>query len=180
MELDCQSYCHGGQADAGIVADLGQGFQRHVTTLQVTLVALLDLEHPDQAANSRLIGEDADHVGQSRDLAIEAFQRIDNVDPGPTLLRKSYVGQPIVLEVIHQSSDLRDALTNQIRHGLPLIMSRLLSLLREDGGDLGRAQPLGEALNRPLCAALRTGDQSATIEVAPHAAVGNEIFAFAF
>jgi len=90
------------------------------------------------------------------------------------------VGQPIVLEVIHQSSDLRDALTNQIRHGLPLFMSRLLSLLREDGNDLGRAQPLGEGLNPPLCAALHTDDHSATIEVAPHAAVGNETFVVAF
>ncbi|MBL8420980.1 MAG: hypothetical protein JNK92_10120 [Dechloromonas sp.] len=92
------------------------------------------------------------------------------------------MGQPIVLEIIHQSSDLRDALTNPIRHGLPLIMSRLLSLLREDGGDLdlGRAQPLGKALNSPLDAALRTDDQSTTIELARHAVVGKEVFAVAF
>lgn len=57
------------------------------------------------------------------------------------------------------------------------VMSRLPSLLREDGGDLGRAQPPGKAPKPPVRrTALRTDDQSTTIELARHAVVGKEFF----
>ena len=59
-------------------------------------------------------------------------------------------------------------------------MSRLFGLLHKDGGDHGRAQPFGEALNLPLYTVLRTNDQSATIEFARYAVIGKEIFVVAF
>ena len=48
--LDCRSDCHGGKADAGIVGDLGKGFQRHPTTLQGPLVVLCQQKPLDQPA----------------------------------------------------------------------------------------------------------------------------------
>ena len=123
--LACQSDCHGGQADGGIVADLGQGFQRHVTTLQGPLVVLLEQQGADQAIDSRFIGEDADDVGTAFDLTVEALQRIGAGDLPPVLLRKAHVRQHIVLGVIHQPGDLREALPKLIGHRSPLIMSGL-------------------------------------------------------
>ena len=63
---------HGGEADVGIVADLGQGFQRHVTTLHGPLVVLFKQESADQAVDGGFIGKDADDVSASLDLSISA------------------------------------------------------------------------------------------------------------
>ena len=42
------------------LAHLGQGFQRHVTTLQHQLIILLKQEFANQTVEGRLVGEDAD------------------------------------------------------------------------------------------------------------------------
>ena len=95
MWLDCRSDCHGGEVDAGIVADLGQGFQRPSTW---------------QMGSS--LGNTA---STSVRLLISPLKRSSGLVLwilGPTPLRKLHVGQDIVLEVIHRSSDLLEALTN--------------------------------------------------------------------
>jgi hypothetical protein len=37
---------------------------------------LLDAEHPGEADQCRVVGEDADDVGAAADLAVEALERI--------------------------------------------------------------------------------------------------------
>ena len=44
------------------MADLGQGFQCHVSSADGPLVVLLEQDGTDQAGNGGLVGEDADDV----------------------------------------------------------------------------------------------------------------------
>jgi hypothetical protein len=41
-------------------------------------VVLLDAEHPGEADQAAIVGEDTDDVGAPADLAVEALERIGN------------------------------------------------------------------------------------------------------
>ncbi len=70
------SGCDGWQADGGIIAQRCDGFQAHVArALHRPLIVLFKQKCPDQSNDGGLVGEDADHVAASLDLAIEAFER---------------------------------------------------------------------------------------------------------
>ena len=49
---------------------------RQVAAADEPLVVLLDAEHPCQADQGRVVGEDADHVGAAADLLVEALERV--------------------------------------------------------------------------------------------------------
>jgi len=71
------SGCQGRQADDGIIAERGDGFQGHVTgSLDGPFVVLFEQDGADQSNQGVLIGEDADHVGTAFHLLVEALQRI--------------------------------------------------------------------------------------------------------
>ena len=70
------SGCQGWQADGGIIAQRGDGFQAHVPcALDGPFVVLLQQQGTDQADHRLFVGEDPDHVAAALDLAIEAFER---------------------------------------------------------------------------------------------------------
>ena len=82
-----RSACHGGQADEGIIAQRGDGFQRHVAgALDGPFVVLFEQEGADEADDGVLVGEDADDVGAPLDLAVEALDRVGRVQLGAVLL----------------------------------------------------------------------------------------------
>ena len=68
---DCQRHCIR-------MADLGQGFQGHVSAADGPLVVLLGEDGADQADDGVLVGNDADDVGL--DLLVEPLQGIGRVD----------------------------------------------------------------------------------------------------
>jgi hypothetical protein len=69
-----QSGCHGGQADNGIIAQWGDGFQCHVAgALHCPFVVLFEQDGADEAGDGVFIGEDANDVGAALDLAVEAL-----------------------------------------------------------------------------------------------------------
>ena len=71
------SVCHGGQADDGIIAQGRDSFQRHVAcSLHSPLIVLFEQDCADQTDDGVLVGEDADDVGASLDLAVEPFERV--------------------------------------------------------------------------------------------------------
>jgi hypothetical protein len=49
---------------------------REVAPADEPLVFLLDAEHPGQADQALVVGEDADDVGAPADLFVEALQRV--------------------------------------------------------------------------------------------------------
>src|SRR6185295_3056192 len=70
------SGCDGWQADGGIIAPRRDGFQAHVAcALHGPLIILFEQQRPDETNDGSLVGEDADHVAATLDLAVEAFER---------------------------------------------------------------------------------------------------------
>ncbi len=55
------------------MADLGQGFQCHVSAADGPLVVLLEQDGADQADDGGLVGKDADNVGAAFDFLVEAY-----------------------------------------------------------------------------------------------------------
>jgi hypothetical protein len=61
---------HGGQADDGIIAQRCDGFQHHLArALHSPFIVLLEQDCADQTGDGGLVGEDADDVCGSLDLA---------------------------------------------------------------------------------------------------------------
>lgn len=78
-------------------------FQCHVAaSLDCSFVVLLEQERSDEAGDGVLVGEDADHVGASLDLAVQAFERIGRMQLGAMPGRERHIGQHILLGGIHE------------------------------------------------------------------------------
>ena len=59
-----------------ILADGGEGFQRHVTSCDRPFIVLLQHQRANETPDRRLVGKDADHIGTALDLFVEALKRI--------------------------------------------------------------------------------------------------------
>src|SRR5665809_109665 len=51
-------------------------------------VVLFDAEHPGEADQRGVVGEDADDVGAAADLAVDALERVGAAQLGPVLARE--------------------------------------------------------------------------------------------
>lgn len=70
---------HGRETDEGIFAHRRDCFQCHVSgALDGPLIVLLKQDGADEPSNRGFVGEDADNLGASFDLAVEAFERVRN------------------------------------------------------------------------------------------------------
>jgi len=99
---------HGGQADNTIIAERGDGFQCHIAgALDGPFVVLLQQNGSHQAEDGLFIGEDADDIGASFDLAIEAFQAAGGMQLGPVRGGEDHVGQHIGLGLVHRCGQFR-------------------------------------------------------------------------
>jgi hypothetical protein len=64
-------------------------------------VVLLDAEHPGQADQALVVGEDPDDVGAPADLLVEAFQRVCGTQLGSVLGGQRVEGQQVFLGAGH-------------------------------------------------------------------------------
>ena len=102
------SDCQCGQDDDGIIADGGDGFQRHVAgALHGPFVVLLHQDGADETDDGVVVGEDVDDVGAALDLAVESFDRIGRADLGPMLLWEVHEGENVDLGFIEQGGEFR-------------------------------------------------------------------------
>ena len=68
---------HCGQFDDRIIAQSGDGFQRHVPgSLDGPFVVLFEEDGADQPNNGLVVGKDAHDLGSALDLAVEAFESV--------------------------------------------------------------------------------------------------------
>ena len=90
------SGCDGWQTDGGIIAQRRDGFQAHVArALHGPLIILFEQQGTDESDDGSLVGEDADNVAATLDLAVEAFERVGAVDLGAVRCGEVHVGQDI-------------------------------------------------------------------------------------
>ena len=88
--MAARSGCHGRQSDDGSIAQRSDGFQAHVAgALDRPFVILLQQQRTDQAGDGGFVGEYADDLAASLDLAIESFERVGAVQLGAMLGREA-------------------------------------------------------------------------------------------
>jgi len=84
--MSCGHCC---QLDEGIIAQVRDGFQRHVSAaLNRPFIVLFEQNGTDETAYGLFVGEDSNHISASFDLAVEAFDRVCAVELGSMFLGK--------------------------------------------------------------------------------------------
>lgn len=107
-----------------IIAELGEFFQGHVArTAGCPFVVLLQEHGAHETHDCRFVGEDRDHVGAALDLAVQAFERVRRVQLRPVLFREGEVGERVVLGLVHDLTELREALAQTIGDRAPFGLS---------------------------------------------------------
>jgi len=102
---ECRAGLQGGdfrRVHGGILADGGDGFQRHVTTSDRPFVVLLQHQRSDKTSDGGLIRKDTYDIGAALDLFVEALKRIGRMDLPLVGLRESLVRQYVVFGAQHQ------------------------------------------------------------------------------
>src|ERR1700677_3192177 len=137
---------HGWQPDDEIIAHVSDSFQGHVSAaLNRPFVVLFEQKGADETAYGLLVGEDANHISASLDLAVEAFDRICAVKLGSMFLGEAHVGQDVVFGLVHDGSEFGHLGADLIGNGAPLSAGGLRRFLGEGGANEGR-----ETTRRPL------------------------------
>ena len=72
-------------------------------------VVLLDAEHPGEADQAAVVGEDAHDVGAPADLAVEALEWVGGAQLAPVRARECVEGEDVGLGVLEQGRDLGQA-----------------------------------------------------------------------
>ena len=122
----------------GIIAQRGDGFQRHVSgALHGPFVVLFKEDRADQAGDGGFVREDADDLGAPFDFAVQAFDGICGVELGPVRRRKGHIGENIGLGVIHEGGELGQFGPQLIGDLAPLLAGRQGVVLSEGCGDEG-------------------------------------------
>jgi len=103
------SAAHGGQLDEGIVAQRCDGFQGPVAgALYRPLIVLLQQDGTDEPNDGLVVGEDADDLGATLDLAVDTLDRIRRVQFRAVRRREAHIGEHVALSLIHQLGELLD------------------------------------------------------------------------
>ena len=80
-------------------------------------VVLLDAQHPGEADQALIVGEDPDDVGAPADLAVEALERVGRSELAPMRGWERVEGQDVWLGVLEHASDLGQPAV-EVRDGL--------------------------------------------------------------
>ena len=108
-------------------------FQAHVSAaLNRLFIVLFEQQCADEARDGAYIGEDADDVGASLDLAVETLERIDGVDFRSMIFRESHEGEHVSLGLVHERGELWH-LGTQLIGDLPPLRSRRLGIVLDEG-----------------------------------------------
>lgn len=95
------------QADERIITHRGDGFQCYVAgSLNNPLIILLKQQCTDEPDDGVVVGEDANDISASLDLAIETLNGVGAVQLGPMLLWEGHVSQHILLGIVHEVCEL--------------------------------------------------------------------------
>ena len=87
--MSCRSGCQYWQADAEIIAEWCDSFQRHVASaLDGPVIILLQQHRADESDDGRFVGEDPDDVAAAFDLVVQPLDGVGGVYLGPVLGRK--------------------------------------------------------------------------------------------
>lgn len=102
-------------------------------------VVLLDQQGAGEADNGSVVGEDADDVASTADLAVDALQRIGAAQLRPVRGRKGIEGEQVLLGLLEQATDLGHGglqALDHLAHALARLASALgLEELAQRGGD---------------------------------------------
>src|SRR5215813_10730074 len=128
-----------GQPDERIIAYRSDAFQSDVSgALNGPLIVLLEQDRADEANDCILVWEDADDIGASLDLAIEALERVGGMQLGAVLAWEAHVGKNVRLGLVHHGGELWNLWPQLIGDAPPLGASLPGVFLGEGGGDEGR------------------------------------------
>jgi hypothetical protein len=128
----------------------GHAFDLHVAVLEQPLVVLFEEDSADQPGDAGLVWEDADDIGPSLDLLVETLQRVGRMRLGAVLRREGYVGENVVLAVVHQHAELGPARPELVGDVAPGVM-RGRGIAERPGGSRQQpscADPSGHAPGR--------------------------------
>ena len=89
-------------------------------------------EGAEEADDGAIVREDADDVGTTLQLAVEAFERNGAGKQWRMLPREGHVGAHVVAASVNQLAQLVEARRDGLRNLLPLPGRGLLRLLSED------------------------------------------------
>lgn len=92
-----------------------------MTPLQRPFVVLLEQQGAHEAADRGLVWEDVHDLGAALDLPVVPLERVGAVNLGAVLRREANVRERIVLVLLHQFCDLREALAQLADDCAPLI-----------------------------------------------------------
>jgi hypothetical protein len=121
-----------------IIAGGAHAFQADVAgALDGPLVVLFEQDGTDEAGDGGLVGEDADDLGASLDLAVQAFERIGAMQLGAVLGREAHMGEHVALGLVHQGGELRQLGPQLVGDAAPLDRGGRCVILGEGGGDEG-------------------------------------------
>lgn len=129
---------HGRQADERIIGQWRDGFQGHVSgTLHGPFVVLFKQQGADESDDRGFVGEDADDLAATLDLAVEALERVGGVELRAVLGREAHVGQHIGFGLIEQGGEPVHAWLGLIGDLAPLRAGSLGVVLGDGGADPG-------------------------------------------
>src|SRR4051794_18922556 len=93
---------------------------------------LFEHERAHESDDSRVIRENAHHVGPALDLSVEPLERVRRGDLGPVLAREAHVHEHVLPRAVHQVSEGGEALPQGIGDRGPLLSGGFGCLLGED------------------------------------------------
>ena len=121
---------HGWQPDDEIIAHVSDSFQGHVSAaLNRPFIVLFEQQRADETGYGLLVGKDADDIGASLDLAVEAFDRVCTVELGAMLLGEAHIGQDVRFGLVHDGGELGHLGADLIGNGAPLGAGGVTTLL---------------------------------------------------
>ena len=101
-------------------------------------IVLFEQKGADEATYGFLVGEDADDVGASLDLAVEAFDRVRAVELGSMFLGEAHIGQDVRFGLVHDGGEFGHLGADLIGNGAPLGAGGFRRFLGEGGANEGR------------------------------------------
>ncbi|EJU11880.1 hypothetical protein LH128_16678 [Sphingomonas sp. LH128] len=95
-------------------------------------VILLEHESADEADDGCVVGKDADDIGSSLDLFVDALERVGRRDLRPVLLGERHIGEHLFARAVHHDGELLVSFTQGIGDVVPLFVGGFGALLGED------------------------------------------------
>jgi transposase-like protein len=128
-----------GQSDHLSITQGRHGFQCHVARpLFRPLIVLFHQDRAPEAHDGLFVREYPRDVGASFDLTVQSFDRVGRMQLRPVGRGKVHISEYIILRLVHEGGELRQAGLHLVDHLAPLDPGGGFILLREDGAEVAR------------------------------------------